>query len=939
MSRTIYVLAALSLLHGFAWAGKPGPNQAPTVVLSAPANGESFVPGSNITLAASAADADGTVAKVEFFRGTTLIGSDTAAPYSAVWTNAIAGNYSITAKATDNLGAVTSSAAAAVSIAMPRITFSSPANNAVVYGGAASVSGTFVGDTTTTVLVDNGNSTRLAALNGNNFSVNMPVFLGQNTLRVLVSRRDKTFDTGSVTVTGAEAPMIMRIAPGTTTFDAPATIDFAVDAVSTAGSIAKVAFTKNGVLANEVAAPPYRASFSNLAAGSYNLQATATDSLGATATESFYVQVTGPNQLPVASVTSPASNAVFTAPASMTIAASASDPDGSIAVVEFFQNGVSLNATNLAPYRYNWNRVAPGTYALTVAATDSRGGVTTSAPVTVSVVPPNSAPVVALTSPEAGANVLVPSTVTLAASASDSDGTISKVEFFKGTELIGTATVAPYAINWTVAAPGNYSLTAQATDNAGGSATSAPVSVVATAPPNVEPTVALTGPAGGSSFIVPATIALTATASDADGTISKVEFFNGSELVGTAATAPYTVGWAVASPGTYSLTARATDNASGVTTSAPVTVSASSNQPPAVTLSHGASGPVYAPATVLLSADASDLDGAIVRVDFFENGVLAGTATAAPYTFTRTFAEAGSYSMTAVATDNLGGASTSAPVTLVVGAPALTITAPASGHAVNGNFVLVSGTFAALPNSGVTVNGVVAALTDDGRFFARVPVVEGSNDIAATLATAVGPVATRSVVMTADGIPSPIHVEAGPLEGLSSLTAEFKVSNTGTVASNVQVNGGAPLVLSPGEQGSFTLTLAGAGAAPAVISATDTLGNTSTQEFMLVVNDGAAMDAMLKSLWSGMGNALKAGDKAAALAYMNENGKAQYGPVFDKLMPQMAGIVGSFSAPQKMAISGAIGEYAVNRTIDGVGKLFFVYFLKGADGVWRLESM
>ncbi|HEY0488092.1 MAG TPA: hypothetical protein VGD30_01130 [Telluria sp.] len=66
-----------------------------------------------------------------------------------------------------------------------------------------------------------------------------------------------------------------------------------------------------------------------------------------------------------------------------------------------------------------------------------------------------------------------------------------------------------------------------------------------------------------------------------------------------------------------------------------------------------------------------------------------------------------------------------------------------------------------------------------------------------------------------------------------------------------------------------------------------------------MVNDVAAMDATLKSLWSGMGKALKAADKAAALAYMNENGKAQYGPVFDKLMTQMAEIVQSFSARRK----------------------------------------
>jgi len=84
-------------------------NAAPTVSLTAPAAGSVFAAPATITLSATAADADGTISKVEFFQGTTLLNATTVSPYSFDWTNVAAGSYSLTAKATDNLGAATTS--------------------------------------------------------------------------------------------------------------------------------------------------------------------------------------------------------------------------------------------------------------------------------------------------------------------------------------------------------------------------------------------------------------------------------------------------------------------------------------------------------------------------------------------------------------------------------------------------------------------------------------------------------------------------------------------------------------------------------------------------------------------------------------------------------------------------------------------------------------
>ena len=86
------------------------------------------------------------------------------------------------------------------------------------------------------------------------------------------------------------------------------------------------------------------------------------------------------------------------------------------------------------------------------------------------------------------------------------------------------------------------------------------------------PAVALTQPVDGATFTAPATVDLTATASDTDGTVTKVEYFNGPTKLGEDTTTPYGFGWGGVTAGTYTLTARATDNLGASSTSAPSTI-------------------------------------------------------------------------------------------------------------------------------------------------------------------------------------------------------------------------------------------------------------------------------------------------------------------------------------------------------------------------------
>lgn len=98
----------------------PAPaNVPPTVSVTAPANNATYTAPASITINATAADSDGTVSKVEFFQGTTKLGEDLANPYTYSWSSVAAGTYAITAKATDNANAVTTSTAVNVTVTSP----------------------------------------------------------------------------------------------------------------------------------------------------------------------------------------------------------------------------------------------------------------------------------------------------------------------------------------------------------------------------------------------------------------------------------------------------------------------------------------------------------------------------------------------------------------------------------------------------------------------------------------------------------------------------------------------------------------------------------------------------------------------------------------------------------------------------------------------------
>ena len=702
-----------------AGGGGGGGTSTPPTVSLLPVPPTTASVNQRITLSASAAAgaATKTITGVQFFANGTLVGIATAAPYTAIWVPQALGTYAITAVATDNLGASTTSVAATVSVTgVIAVTLNSPAAGATIPVNTpqtvAATASASIG--TITQVQFFANNVSIGTVSTFPFVVTWtPLTPGFYNLSATAT--DNTGATtnstiNTVTVATGTAPAVAIVSPtagSTVSVGLPQTIVASASAGS--GTIASVQFLANGLSLGTVTTFPYNQVWTPAGVGPVALTAVATDSLGNRMTSSVVNVTVAPVSpgAPVVSITSPAAGSTLQVGLATSVTAVASDPDGTISKVDFLVNGVVQASDTTFPYSFNFTPTATGTYRITAVATDNGGNATTSSAVTVTV-SGGTAPTVAIASPADGATVSVGLPQTIVASASAASGTIASVQFLANGVSVGTATTFPYNQVWTPAGVGTVALTAVATDSLGNIRTSAVVNVTVAPVSPGAPVVSITSPAGGSSLSIGTITTVTAAATDPDGTIAKVDFFANGVSLGSDNTYPYSVPFTPTATGTYNLTAVATDNGGNTTTSSTITVTVSGGTAPAVAIVSPSSG---AAMTVNVAqnifATATSATGIISSVQFFVNGVSLATKTTFPYSTPWTPGALGSYSLQARATDNSGNVTDSAPVVVTVSAasttlPVVALTSLPVGTSVTVNQSIFIGAVAASPTGLVT---------------------------------------------------------------------------------------------------------------------------------------------------------------------------------------------------------------------------------------------
>jgi hypothetical protein len=351
------------------------------------------------------------------------------------------------------------------------------------------------------------------------------------------------------------------------------------------------------------------------------------------------------NQSPKVEIVHPEDGDIFRAGLDIDIDVAARDPDGWVAKVEFFANHIEIGEQvmlfivppppgQLQRFSMTWSNVPPGDYVLEAKATDNLGGMSLSDPVTIKVVPMPPLPIVTIEAIDPIAsepNPILPAIDTATFQVKRHGGDFSRPLTVKY-RIGGTASngVDYVALSGVITIPSNSptaAITVVPRDDTLAEGTESVILALLQPPcvlsnaitpdcylvgdpradiayirdndvPNRPPTVAIVSPPNGAVYSAPLDLRLVAAASDSDGWVTTVEFFDGTNSLGivrnpiaildttpirlpglntdvltaNSLTRPFVVVWTNVPTGKHVLTAVATDNAGDKTRSRPVEI-------------------------------------------------------------------------------------------------------------------------------------------------------------------------------------------------------------------------------------------------------------------------------------------------------------------------------------------------------------------------------
>ncbi len=484
---------------------------------------------------------------------------------------------------------------------------------------------------------------------------------GTSTITVSVSDGDKSAsDSFVLTVNSVnDKPTAFNSSP--TSSHTYKTIEDAVHTCTASdidGSIKNMQFRLNNGAWSTDTSSPYSKNWGKLASGNHTLSCRATDNQNAVSVmETISITV---NTKPVAAITVPGHNRVYHSGAIVRVNADASDVNDSINRTEFKLNSGSWQNDAVLPYSWGYGALAAGSYQVCVRALDSSNEYSASDCHSFRV---NSKPQVSPSLPSSNNQVYkITDNIPVAAAGSDSDGSVKAIKFKlnSGSWIRYETASASHSF----ANPGSGSHTiyyvAQDNNNQYSNQTSRTIVV------NSLPSITAKAPTANQQLSPGDELVASATASDANNGIAAVEFRLNSGSWQVDSTAPYEINFGSFAGGEHTVYFRAKDTSgeySGIL-SRKVTVV---NQAPSIIISsHTNNQIIQHDQNLVLTANASDPDGSVSKVEYkLGNGDWV-SVTASPYTKDFGVLEPGDYEIAYRATDNHGFASSEASISIGV---------------------------------------------------------------------------------------------------------------------------------------------------------------------------------------------------------------------------------------------------------------------------------
>lgn len=776
-------------------------NQLPTVSLSSPTEDTQFYDGDNISLVAEASDPDGSVFKVEFYNNEILIAEDFYSPYQYLWTDVEVGTYNFTAKVIDSDNTTSVSENISISVnerinISPTVSITSPANSTTfIEGSSITITANAVDSDGSVSNVEFYNGLTLLGQDNSypyqytivettpgNYSLTAKVF--DNNFESAIS------DTINVTVNPPEniPPTVNISSPSDDSiFTELDTVTITVNASDIDGDITRVLIYSGDTILTELNTTPYEYSIIDISPGAYEFSAIAYDNDG-DETISNTISITVNEKInipPVITLTSPSDGESFIEGVEIILQAEASDSDGFVSKVEFYQNATLLGDDNNSPYTYEWNNFQLGTYVITAKVYDDLGLTINSESISINIVePPNQFPSIEITSPNNNNTFIEGDNITVTVSATDTDGSISSVEFYNGNEFLGEDFSEPYEFIISNSNTGGYSLTAKVIDDDNAVTTSEPISITVNPPANIPPEITITSHENSEVVTYGSDILLTVDATDSDGYITKVEFFSGDSLLGHDSTAPFEYTWSDVDSGTYDLTCIAYDDDGDSTPSS--TTSIFVNIYPTISITSPAGNSNFVEQdSINIEIDASDSDGTVQRVDFYNGDTLIGQDFLSPYSYEIPSAEVGSYTISARVIDDIGSENLSETVTVIVNEntiPTISLTAPTDGDYLDSGQTLLLIADAEDSDGSISkvefYNGLnkLGEVTSEPYEYSYIDISKGSYNFSAKVYDNLNASSTSSNISVTINSPPAVEIQEGDITINNGQSQTFTVS-------------------------------------------------------------------------------------------------------------------------------------------------------------------
>jgi hypothetical protein len=314
--------------------------------------------------------------------GTNISGATSATYTIATTATASAGSYTVVV--TNSAGSKTSNAATLAVNVVPTIT-TQPVSKTVTAGQSVSFTVVATGSPAPTYQWKKG-TTNITGATSATYTIasTVPGDAGSYSVVATNSAGSKTSTSATLTVNAVSVPTITT-QPASKTVTVGQSASFT--AVVSGTAPLSYQWKKNSVAISGATNATHTLA-STVSGDAANYTVTATNSAGSVTSTSAVLTVNPlANQPPVVTLTAPIANTTFTLPSTVTLTATASDPDGTIAKVEFFNSGTSLGSKNTSPYTLAWAPVIPGFASLTAVATDNLGASTNSVTVSGTLLP------------------------------------------------------------------------------------------------------------------------------------------------------------------------------------------------------------------------------------------------------------------------------------------------------------------------------------------------------------------------------------------------------------------------------------------------------------------------------------------------------------------------------------------------------------------------